>query len=188
MPLYFSHALAVPGCRICCPLEIDLLPAARETSTGGNSVFVFTFFLCFSKAGITDVYEAHGGALTSLHFHPGPAEGSRDYSHLLLSSSVDWSIKLWSSKVRRRIVPALLHRGLVLPCRSMHDVPLPIVRVVMQSHCCYVSLCIPLLQNMGEPIASFEGADAYVYDVKWYVFMPCMALMAICRLKTCCSQ
>lgn len=48
-----------------------------------------------------DVYEAHGGALTSLHFHPGMTEGSRDYSHLLLSSSVDWSIKLWSSKVRR---------------------------------------------------------------------------------------
>lgn len=77
-----------------------------------------------NKAGIMDAYEAHGGALTALHFHPGPAEGWRDYSHLLLSSSVDWSIKLWNSK------------------------------------------------RMSEPLASFEGADAYIYDVKWHPTSP----------------
>ncbi|KAL8272547.1 hypothetical protein Esti_003546 [Eimeria stiedai] len=51
-----------------------------------------------NKVGIMEFHEAHGGALTSLHFHPGPSEGWRDYSHLLLSSSVDWSVKLWSNK------------------------------------------------------------------------------------------
>jgi dynein intermediate chain len=52
-----------------------------------------------SKAGVNpnDVYRAHHGAITGLHFHPlfGPV----DFSDLFLTSSVDWTVKLWRAKV-----------------------------------------------------------------------------------------
>ncbi|KAI9592759.1 WD40-repeat-containing domain protein [Syncephalis fuscata] len=51
-----------------------------------------------SKAGVNpnDVYRAHHGAITGLHFHPlfGPV----DFSDLFLTSSVDWTVKLWRAK------------------------------------------------------------------------------------------
>jgi dynein intermediate chain len=52
-----------------------------------------------SKAGIyqLDAYNAHRGAITGLHFHP--LSGPIDFSDLFLTSSVDWTIKLWRSKV-----------------------------------------------------------------------------------------
>lgn len=48
------------------------------------------------RAGISDTVEAHAGPVTSVAAHntPGPV----DYSHLYLTSSVDWSVKLWSLK------------------------------------------------------------------------------------------
>ncbi|PHJ18994.1 cytoplasmic dynein intermediate chain, partial [Cystoisospora suis] len=52
-----------------------------------------------NKPGVYDVHDSHGGAITSLRFHPAPAEpNQRDYTDLLLSTSVDWTIKLWSAK------------------------------------------------------------------------------------------
>ncbi|CDS03474.1 hypothetical protein LRAMOSA00876 [Lichtheimia ramosa] len=51
-----------------------------------------------SKAGINqaDTYKGHYGAVTGLHFHP--LFGSVDFSDLFLTSSVDWTVKLWRSK------------------------------------------------------------------------------------------
>ncbi|ORX59582.1 WD40 repeat-like protein [Hesseltinella vesiculosa] len=51
-----------------------------------------------SKAGINqyDTYRGHYGAVTGLNFHPlfGPV----DFSDLFLTSSVDWTVKLWRAK------------------------------------------------------------------------------------------
>ncbi|CAO3625999.1 unnamed protein product [Cunninghamella echinulata] len=51
-----------------------------------------------SKAGINqyDTYRGHYGAITGLHFHP--LSGPVDFSDLFLTSSVDWTVKLWRSK------------------------------------------------------------------------------------------
>ncbi|CAO3609534.1 unnamed protein product [Cunninghamella blakesleeana] len=51
-----------------------------------------------SKAGINqyDTYRGHFGAITGLHFHP--LSGPVDFSDLFLTSSVDWTVKLWRSK------------------------------------------------------------------------------------------
>ncbi|CAG8760953.1 8347_t:CDS:10, partial [Cetraspora pellucida] len=50
------------------------------------------------KAGINqyDTYRGHWGPITGLHFHPlfGPV----DFSDLFLTSSVDWTVKLWRAK------------------------------------------------------------------------------------------
>ncbi|CDJ37717.1 dynein intermediate chain, putative [Eimeria tenella] len=87
------------GSRDVCVECVSFAEAeVNDLCLGSEDGCLMTANIHGNKAGVMDVYEAHGGALTSLHFHPGMTEGSRDYSHLLLSSSVDWSIKLWSSK------------------------------------------------------------------------------------------
>lgn len=54
--------------------------------------------MCYSKAGITEVFEGHHGPVTGLSCHS--AGGPVDFSHLFISSSFDWTVKLWSTKVR----------------------------------------------------------------------------------------
>lgn len=51
-----------------------------------------------AKAGLNqfDVYKGHGGPVMALHFHP--LAGPVDFSDLFLTSSVDWTVKLWRSK------------------------------------------------------------------------------------------
>ncbi|KAI8329292.1 WD40-repeat-containing domain protein [Chlamydoabsidia padenii] len=51
-----------------------------------------------SKSGINqyDTYRGHYGAITGLQFHP--LSGPVDFSDLFLTSSVDWTVKLWRAK------------------------------------------------------------------------------------------
>jgi dynein intermediate chain len=49
-----------------------------------------------AKAGLSTEYRGHAGPVTGLDFHPGT--GSIDFSDLFLTSSVDWTVKLWSKK------------------------------------------------------------------------------------------
>jgi dynein intermediate chain len=51
-----------------------------------------------AKAGLNahDLYRAHAGPVTGLHFHP--LVGPVDLSDLFLSCSVDWTIKMWRAK------------------------------------------------------------------------------------------
>ncbi|KAL2916533.1 hypothetical protein HK105_203966 [Polyrhizophydium stewartii] len=50
-----------------------------------------------SKAGIdpSAVYSGHYGMITGIDFHP--AAGSLDFQDLFLTSSVDWTVKLWKA-------------------------------------------------------------------------------------------
>jgi dynein intermediate chain len=52
-----------------------------------------------SKAGVLEheVYAGHDGPITRLCFHPSC--GSSDFSDLFLTSSIDWSVKLWKARV-----------------------------------------------------------------------------------------
>ncbi|KAJ7281899.1 WD40-repeat-containing domain protein [Mycena rebaudengoi] len=51
-----------------------------------------------AKAGLNqyDVYKGHSGPVMGLHFHP--LAGPVDFSDLFLTSSVDWTVKLWRAK------------------------------------------------------------------------------------------
>ena len=53
-----------------------------------------------AKAGLNaapeDIYRGHAGPVTGLQFHP--SSGSIDFSDLFLTSSVDWTVKLWRTK------------------------------------------------------------------------------------------
>uniref|UniRef100_A0A671YSB8 Dynein cytoplasmic 1 intermediate chain 2 n=1 Tax=Sparus aurata TaxID=8175 RepID=A0A671YSB8_SPAAU len=49
-----------------------------------------------SKAGISEMFEGHHGPITGISCHTAP--GPLDFSHLFVSSSFDWTVKLWSTK------------------------------------------------------------------------------------------
>ncbi|XP_077435413.1 dynein, cytoplasmic 1, intermediate chain 2a isoform X3 [Vanacampus margaritifer] len=49
-----------------------------------------------SKAGISEMFEGHHGPITGIHCHTAP--GPLDFSHLFVTSSFDWTVKLWSTK------------------------------------------------------------------------------------------
>ncbi|TPX38502.1 hypothetical protein SeMB42_g06702 [Synchytrium endobioticum] len=61
----------------------------------GNIYQAFRYDRAGSKAGVNqqDIYKGHCGMVTGLHFHP-----FNDFSDLFLSSSVDWTVKLWRAK------------------------------------------------------------------------------------------
>nr|CAG4651719.1 EOG090X03UT [Triops cancriformis] len=52
-----------------------------------------------SRAGVVETYEGHTAPVTALNCHS--SYGSIDFSHLFVTSSLDWTVKLWSVKVKR---------------------------------------------------------------------------------------
>eukprot|EP00095_Tigriopus_kingsejongensis_P005434 maker-scaffold224_size251237-snap-gene-0.13 protein:Tk05434 transcript:maker-scaffold224_size251237-snap-gene-0.13-mRNA-1 annotation:"cytoplasmic dynein 1 intermediate chain isoform x7" len=66
---------------------------------GSEEGAVYTACRHGSRAGILDVFDAHQAPVTGLDTHPGL--GTLDYSHLFLTSSMDWTVKLWSLKEKR---------------------------------------------------------------------------------------
>ena len=50
-----------------------------------------------SRAGVLDTFEGHGAPITGVSAHYG--QGTLDFSHLFLTASMDWTVKLWSLKV-----------------------------------------------------------------------------------------
>lgn len=55
-----------------------------------------------TKAGILEAFEGHQGPVTAVHSH-GCLQGQVDLSHLFLTSSFDWTVKLWSLKESKPI-------------------------------------------------------------------------------------
>ncbi|WRT70069.1 uncharacterized protein IL334_007063 [Kwoniella shivajii] len=96
-----------------------------------------------SKAGLNseDVYRGHAAPITGIDFHPGT--GSIDFSDLFLSSSVDWTVKLWKTKAsssnNSKNSSSNGVKGETGGIGSLH---------------------------------SFEEADDYVFDVKWHPHHP----------------
>ncbi|CAG9795407.1 unnamed protein product [Diatraea saccharalis] len=63
---------------------------------GSEDGDVYTGCLYGQRAGIGECVEAHAGPVTALSCHSAP--GSAPLSHLYLTASVDWSLRLWSLK------------------------------------------------------------------------------------------
>jgi len=49
-----------------------------------------------AKAGVNERFTGHFGPVTGIDLHP--SKGAMDFSDLVLTSSTDWTIKLWSKK------------------------------------------------------------------------------------------
>lgn len=60
------------------------------------TITCFIFFI-YSKAGISESFEGHQGPITGIDCHK--VVGAIDFSPYFVTSSFDWTIKLWSIKV-----------------------------------------------------------------------------------------
>ncbi|CAM4631610.1 unnamed protein product [Leuciscus chuanchicus] len=63
---------------------------------GSEEGIVYTASRHGSKAGICEMFEGHQGPVTGISCHS--AVGPVDFSHLFVTSSFDWTVKLWSTK------------------------------------------------------------------------------------------
>lgn len=97
-----------------------------------------------AKAGITDTYDGHQGPITGISVNS--VQGGIDFSHMFLTSSIDWTIKLWSLKVSGRE-------------RS----PSSLITVKLIN---FIAFIVFFPQD-SKPIYSFEDNGDYVLDVKW---------------------
>lgn len=84
-----------PAFPICCIYRLNY---------HSQLIFVCVFLpililirVLYSKAGINEMFEGHHGPITGIHCHT--AAGPLDFSHLFVTSSFDWTVKLWSTKV-----------------------------------------------------------------------------------------
>uniref|UniRef100_A0A8C4SN29 Dynein cytoplasmic 1 intermediate chain 1b n=1 Tax=Erpetoichthys calabaricus TaxID=27687 RepID=A0A8C4SN29_ERPCA len=63
---------------------------------GSEEGTVYTACRHGSKAGIGEMFEGHQGPVTGINCHM--AVGPIDFSHLFVTSSFDWTVKLWTTK------------------------------------------------------------------------------------------
>ena len=63
---------------------------------GSEEGSVYTACRHGTKVGILDVFDGHQGPVTSVDCHSAATQ--IDFSHLFLTSSFDWTLKLWSTK------------------------------------------------------------------------------------------
>uniref|UniRef100_A0ABM0MRW1 Cytoplasmic dynein 1 intermediate chain 2-like n=1 Tax=Saccoglossus kowalevskii TaxID=10224 RepID=A0ABM0MRW1_SACKO len=66
---------------------------------GSEEGSVYTACRHGSKAGISDLYEGHNGPVTGIDCQH--VQGQIDFSQLFLTSSFDWTVKLWSLKQQK---------------------------------------------------------------------------------------
>jgi len=55
----------------------------------------------YDSPGIAEGLEAHSAPITAVRFHPIFKNSPRDVSDVFLTSSYDWTVKLWTSKMSR---------------------------------------------------------------------------------------
>ncbi|XP_014663057.1 PREDICTED: cytoplasmic dynein 1 intermediate chain 2-like isoform X3 [Priapulus caudatus] len=66
---------------------------------GSEEGLVYTACRHGSKTGVLDMFEGHQSPVTGIDCHL--AQGQVDFSHLFVTSSFDWTVKLWSQKDNR---------------------------------------------------------------------------------------
>uniref|UniRef100_A0A673M2R7 Cytoplasmic dynein 1 intermediate chain 2-like n=1 Tax=Sinocyclocheilus rhinocerous TaxID=307959 RepID=A0A673M2R7_9TELE len=91
MELVFKQSKSVAVTSMSFPLG-----DVNNFVVGSEDGSVYTACRHGSRAGISEMFEGHHGPITGIHCHT--AAGPVDFSHLFLTASFDWTVKLWSTK------------------------------------------------------------------------------------------
>ncbi|XP_057191823.1 dynein, cytoplasmic 1, intermediate chain 2a isoform X2 [Triplophysa rosa] len=91
MELVFKQSKSVAVTSMSFPLG-----DVNNFVVGSEDGSVYTACRHGSRAGISEMFEGHHGPITGIHCHTAP--GPVDFSHLFLTASFDWTVKLWSTK------------------------------------------------------------------------------------------
>uniref|UniRef100_A0A4W5Q083 Dynein cytoplasmic 1 intermediate chain 2 n=1 Tax=Hucho hucho TaxID=62062 RepID=A0A4W5Q083_9TELE len=94
LELVFKQSKAVAVTSMAFPLG-----DVNNFVVGSEDGSLYTACRHGSKAGISDVFDGHHGPVTGLSCHS--AGGPVDFSHLFISASFDWTVKLWTTKSTR---------------------------------------------------------------------------------------
>ena len=121
----------------------------------GNIYSAGRFDRAGSRAGLylSEVCSGHAAPITGLHFHP--LAGPVDFSDLFLSSSMDWTSRLWRANTRSAARPAASSAGGASSVSGASAGEKEGSKV-----------------NRVSPLVNFEESTDYIYDVKWHPTHP----------------
>ncbi|KDN41869.1 WD40 repeat-like protein [Tilletiaria anomala UBC 951] len=114
----------------------------------GNIYSAGRFDRAGSRAGLnlSEVYAGHAAPITGLHFHP--LAGPIDFSDLFLSSSMDWTSRLWRANTNTRSVSRSAGGTGVGGAAAASGL------------------------QVTTPLVNFEESTDYLYDIKWHPSHP----------------
>ncbi|KAE8223112.1 hypothetical protein CF319_g3799 [Tilletia indica] len=140
------------------------------------------------KAGInpTEVYRGHAAPITGMHFHP--LVGPVDFSDLYLTSSMDWTTRLWRARIDTG-APSAAAPGAAGGATSGGKGPgasdssalreaQQLQKLTQQSSALNpggaAGSAAGGASTVYEPVLAFEESSEYVYDVKWHTYHPAL--------------
>ncbi|KAK9263960.1 WD40-repeat-containing domain protein [Lipomyces tetrasporus] len=120
-----------------------------------------------AKAGLdlSTTYRSHAAPVSGLNFHP--TYGPLDLSDLVLSSSLDWTLKLWRVRKSTKSTMSASKSGIKIGVTSVETPNL--------SSASHTSI-------MDEPLMEFSADDA-VFDVAWNPVRPAVFASVGCAGK-----
>lgn len=139
----------------------------------GNIYLASRFDRAGSKAGLQlgEIYKGHAAPITGIDFHKASAlQGSADFSDLFLSSSMDWTAKLWRIKSS---ISSSSSNGAASGRSASSNLSAGAstrLGINVGSASSSSSEVVPLL--------SFEETSDYVMDVKWHRTSPSIFALA----------
>ncbi|KAK0541359.1 hypothetical protein OC835_000220 [Tilletia horrida] len=140
------------------------------------------------KAGInpTEVYRGHAAPITGMHFHP--LVGPVDFSDLFLTSSMDWTTRLWRARIDTG-APSTGAPGSGVPgaaggkgsatgeSSAMREAQ-QLQKLTQQSSALnpggMAGSAAGGAATVFQPVLAFEESSEYVYDVKWHTYHPAL--------------
>ncbi|CAO1631507.1 unnamed protein product [Sympodiomycopsis kandeliae] len=155
----------------------------------GNIYLASRFDRAGSKAGLqlNEVYKGHSGPITGLDFHKtlansaGGNTGIVDFSDLFLSSSMDWTAKLWRVRNAHSTSSGTSAAAAVAAASSGSNASRPGLTSSSSSNAISSSSNLqPGLSSSSStsrevvPLLSFEETSDYVMDIKWHNVNPCI--------------
>ncbi|SPO30657.1 related to Dynein intermediate chain 1, cytosolic [Ustilago trichophora] len=122
------------------------------------------------KAGLNmgEVYRGHMAPVTGIDFHPLHSNASVDFSDLFLTSSMDWTSKLWRLKPASSSTSASATSANLTPSSSTTSTGLVRNTTLTNQH----SSCSST-GTVGA-ILQFEESNDYIYDVRWSPLHPAL--------------